>query len=134
MSETQIKKFSVVAAVITDDSGRMLVTQRGTGMRFTGKWEFPGGKVEEGESLESALKREILEELMLKIDIKEQILKWQYSYPFAIIDFTAYRATVSSGELKLVEHMSSKWVRPGSELSRLDWVPADLKLVAFLNN
>jgi 8-oxo-dGTP diphosphatase len=126
------KEIHVVAAVIIDDDGKILVTQRGKGMKFEGKWEFPGGKVHDGEEPKAALKREIQEELMLDIEVGEELLTWQYNYSFAQVNFTAFRARVTGGNLELVEHMASIWAKP-EELESFDWVPADVELVSFLN-
>ena len=133
MSSTLTKEIDVVAAVITDNKGRILVTQRVRGMDFTGKWEFPGGKVKQGEDLKTALKREIFEELTLSINVGKELLTWRYSYPFANVNFTAFSAIVVGGELKLMEHMAFKWLNGVKELETLDWVPADRELVSFLN-
>ncbi|MCX6112428.1 MAG: (deoxy)nucleoside triphosphate pyrophosphohydrolase [Proteobacteria bacterium] len=133
MPQSSVKEINVVAAVITDNIGRILVTQRGEGMDFTGKWEFPGGKVNEGEGLRTALKREIREELMLDIEISEEVLTWQYNYPFSNVKFTAFKATIKGGTLKLMEHMDFQWVQDVKALETLDWVPADKNLVAALN-
>ena len=126
-------EINVVAAVITDKMGRILVTQRGKDMDFTGKWEFPGGKVEEGEDPPAALKREIFEELELHIEVGETLLTWRYVYSFSSVNFTAFSSIISGGELKLVEHMGVRWLRGVKELETLDWVPADRELVTFLN-
>ena len=130
---SEIKEINVVAAVITDSNGRILVTQRGEGMDFTGKWEFPGGKVNKGEDLKTALKREIYEELQLHIEVNKKLLTWRYNYPFANVNFTAFSSSVVDGELKLMEHMDFKWLATVKELETLDWVPADRELVTFLN-
>ena len=119
--------------MITDNKGRLLVAQRGEGMDFTGKWEFPGGKVKQGEDQKTALKREIFEELELKVELGKELLTWRYNYPFAVVNFTAFSASIIAGELKLVEHMAFKWLSGVKELETLDWVPADRELVNFLN-
>ncbi len=129
MSET--KKLKVVAAVINDKDGRVLITQRGPNMKFFGQWEFPGGKVEEGESLQAALQREIKEELGLDIEVGEELLSWKHVYDFAEIDFIAFSAIVKGGRLSLLEHQDARW----AELAGIvdyDWVAADVKLVTRL--
>ena len=125
------KKLNVVAAVISDKDGRVLITQRGFGMKFSGQWEFPGGKVEEGENLKDALKREILEELCLDIKVGEEILFWNHLYDFADIDFTAFSAIVRAGTLELLEHQDAIWVQLAG-IADYDWVAADVKLVGKL--
>jgi 8-oxo-dGTP diphosphatase len=123
--------MKVVAAVIRSPEGLILITQRGKGMSFEGKWEFPGGKIENGEDHKDALKREIKEELTLDINVGDRALEWKYEYPFGIVDFIAFDSAVSKGELTLVEHMDAKWVR-ASDLKAYDWVPADNSLVDHL--
>lgn len=123
--------MKVVAAVIRSPEGLILITQRGKGMSFEGKWEFPGGKIKDGEDHKEALKREIKEELTLDINVGEGALEWRYEYPFGTVDFFAFNSEVSSGTLTLIEHMDAKWVKP-SELKSFDWVPADNSLVDHL--
>lgn len=128
---TERKKLKVVAAVISDKESRILITQRGQGMKFFGQWEFPGGKVEKGEKLQDALKREITEELGLDIEVGEELLSWKHVYDFADIDFTAFNATVRKGDLKLLEHQDARWVEL-TGIAGYDWVAADVKLVREL--
>jgi 8-oxo-dGTP diphosphatase len=123
--------MQVVAAVIKSNEGLILITQRGKGMSFVGKWEFPGGKVHEGEGPTQALKREIKEELCLDIDVEVKLLEWSYEYSFGKVDFIAYDSKINNGNLNLVEHMDSQWVKP-FELKNYDWVPADVVLVEKL--
>jgi mutator protein MutT len=120
--------MKVVAAVIKSKDGFVLITQRGKGMHFEGKWEFPGGKIEDGESPVEALKREIYEELGIHINVKEKVLEWSYEYPFGKVDFIAYNSEPNGGKLVLMEHMDSKWVNI-HELKDFVWVPADVTLV-----
>ena len=127
----EIAIMKVVAAVIRSKDGNILITQRGEGMSFTGKWEFPGGKINDGEDHKDALKREIQEELLLDIKVGEEALQWKFKYPFGIIEFIAFHSEIEKGELTLVEHMDAKWVRP-SELVNYEWVPADYSLVNHL--
>jgi len=126
------KKLKVVAAVIRDKDGRILITQRGPGMDFSGKWEFPGGKIKEGEDPKSALKREIAEELGLDINVGEKLLAWDYVYDFADIDFIAFDAKVIGGVFDLLEHQDAIWTDALS-MDSYDWVPADRELVSKLS-
>ncbi len=123
--------LEVVAGIIASSDGKILIAQRGKGMGFEGKWEFPGGKVKDGEEFRSALKREIMEELELDINVGEQVYQWTYEYDFGPINFTAYSANVVGGILNTVEHMDAKWVRP-VELGDYDMVPADIELAGIL--
>jgi len=120
--------MKVVAAIIRSAEGNVLITQRGKGMSFEGKWEFPGGKVEEGETPSEALKREIQEELCLEIHIDQQELEWTHEYSFGKVDFIAYNSRVVAGVLQLVEHMGYRWEKIDN-LNTYDWTPADVKLV-----
>ena len=123
--------LEVVAGVIGSSDGKILIAQRGPGMHFEGKWEFPGGKVENGEELVTALKREIMEELELDICVGEKIHSWAYKYDFAVVNFTAYSAQVCGGKLKTTEHMAAKWIEI-KELKDYDLVPADIELAGKL--
>lgn len=122
------KKIKVVAAVIKAEDNSVLITQRGNSMMFPGKWEFPGGKLLDGENPKEGLKREIREELGLEIEPIDSILTWQYSYDFADIDFMAFNAIVNSGKLVLLEHDKALW-EDLENLLKYDWLPADLALV-----
>ncbi|MFH1223723.1 MAG: (deoxy)nucleoside triphosphate pyrophosphohydrolase [Pseudomonadota bacterium] len=130
MAKSQ-ESMQVVAAVIKDAEGKVLITQRGKGMDFEGKWEFPGGKVDNGEDLVAALKREISEELNVEIEVGRKLMDWIYKYPFAAINFFAFSAEITKGEVTLTEHMDMKWIEI-SLLSDYDWVPADVELVKGL--
>jgi len=123
--------MKVVAAVIRSAEGNILVTQRGKGMSFEGKWEFPGGKVKDGELPEQALKREIQEELCLDILVDQKVLEWSHEYSFGKVDFIAYNSRVNAGVLQLVEHMDYRWENI-ENLKNYDWTPADLELVKYL--
>ena len=124
--------MQVVAAVIRSADEKILITQRGKGMSFEGKWEFPGGKVNEGEAPEQALKREIQEELCLDIAVAQKILEWNHEYSFGKVDFMAYNSRINEGVLQLVEHMDYRWENV-ENLKNYDWTPADLELVNKLS-
>jgi len=139
MSETKatapagsIPPLHVVAAVIMRDD-TILCAQRKAGGELSRLWEFPGGKVEPGESHREALKREIDEELNLRIQTGEHIHTVEYRYAAFSISLHAYRATVLSGVPTLNEHLAIRWLRV-DELSTLDWAPADLPIVERLMN
>ena len=113
------KRIEVVAAVI-HDGGRILATQRGYG-EFKDKWEFPGGKMEAGESREEALRREIREELCTV----------EYDYPAFHLTMHCYLCSVVSGTLVLKEHESARWL-PAEALESVDWLPADLQILPII--
>lgn len=125
----------VVAAIICDDRknpSRIFATARGYG-EFKGQWEFPGGKIEEGESPENALRREIREELETEIEIGELIHTIEYDYPTFHLSMDCFLAQVTSGDLVLKEAEAAKWLTK-SELYDVQWLPADLSLIAMLEN
>ena len=121
-----MKQIEVVAAIIRKDD-KIFATQRGYG-DFKDGWEFPGGKIEPGESPEEALKREIWEELETKIEVGELITTVEYDYPKFHLTMHCYWCSVESGELTLKEHEAAKWLKL-SEIDSVDWLPADRVVV-----
>lgn len=122
MKTDNVKPIDVVAAVIVSDSG-ILATQRSHG-EFKDRWEFPGGKIEPGETPEEALIREIREELDIEIRIDSFIDIVDYSYPDFRIRLHVFACSVVSGNITLKEHESLKWLKQ-DELSSIEWLPAD---------
>ena len=126
-----IKIIKVVAAIITDynDEGQRILfaTQRGYG-DFKGGWEFPGGKIEEGETPQEALKREIMEELETEIAVGELIDTIEYDYPTFHLSMDCFWAEIVSGGLVLKEHEAAKWLTK-DELDSMEWLPADITLL-----
>ena len=123
------KTVSVVAAVIQSE-GRFFATQRGYGPQKDG-WEFPGGKIEPGETPETALAREIREELDADIIVGEKLVQVEYDYPEFHLSMGCYRCVLSSGHLTLKEHEAARWLAP-SELRSVAWLPADALVVDTL--
>lgn len=124
-----MKRIEVVAAVIVKD-GEFFATQRGYG-EWKDWWEFPGGKVEEGESPEDALKREILEELGCEISVDKYLLTVEYDYPAFHLSMHCYICSLVSGKLELREHEAARWLtKAGSRSVR--WLPADVEVVNYL--
>lgn len=124
-----MKKIEVVAAVIKRED-KIFITRRGYG-EFIDMWEFPGGKIEEGESREEALKREIEEELELDIDIKDFLTTIDYDYPNFHLTMHCFLCEVVGGELTLHAHNSVKWIT-FNELENQKWVPADVLVIDSL--
>ncbi len=121
-----MKTIRVVAAVILSD-GRIFVTQRGYGY-FKGGWEFPGGKIEDGETPEAALKREILEELETEITVGELIDTIECDYPNFHLSMDCFWCEIVSGNLVLKEHKAAKWLDKEA-LYSVEWLPADVLLI-----
>lgn len=121
-----MKLVRVVAAVICDGD-KIFVTQRGYG-EFKDFWEFPGGKIESGESSEEALRREIREELDTEIEVGDLVGTIEYDYPAFHLSMQCFRCTVRSGSLQLKEHEAAKWLYK-DELHSLNWLPADLTIL-----
>lgn len=126
-----MKTIEVVAAVIQNGE-KVLATQRGYG-DFKDGWEFPGGKVEPGESLESALRREIKEELNSEIKIKRFIHTVEYSYENFHLTMHCFLCEIKMGAFTLLEHEAAKWLTR-EELDHVDWLPADMEMVSILKN
>ena len=125
-----MKIVNVVAAVICDNydnKKKIFATQRGYG-EYKDGWEFPGGKIEKGETPEEALVREIKEELGAEISVHDLIDIVDYDYETFHLHMHCFWATVASGELKLLEHEAAKWLG-FDELNTVDWLPADLELI-----
>lgn len=122
----ELKRIEVVAAIIIEE-GRLFATQRGYG-EFKDKWEFPGGKVEPGESDECALVREIKEELDTDIEVQELLCTVEYDYPEFHLSMKCYACRVLSGNLTLLEHEDARWLSR-EELWSVDWLPADEEVI-----
>ena len=125
-----MKTIRVVAAVICDSlqaKSRIFATARGYG-EFKGMWEFPGGKIEHGETPQQALVREILEELATEIKVGELIDTVEYDYPDFHLSMGCFWCEVISGDLVLLEAQEARWLTK-DELDSVEWLPADLGLV-----
>lgn len=127
--ENNRKRIEVVAAIIMD-AGKIFATQRGYG-EFKDSWEFPGGKIEKGESPRQALRREIREELDTEINIGELFDTVEYDYPAFHLTLHCYLCTVKSGFLVLKEHEAAKWLSRET-LDSVEWLPADKGLIKRL--
>ncbi len=124
-----MKKIEVVAAIIAVN-GKIFATQRGYG-DFKDMWEFPGGKIESGESREDALAREIMEELDTEISVDEFLCTVEYDYPSFHLTMHCFICSVVSGVLTLKEHEAARWLSK-DELFDVEWLPADIDVVRAL--
>lgn len=132
-----MKQIHVSAAVIvrsnshseldSESTKQVFATQRGYG-EFKDWWEFPGGKIEEGESPEDALKREIREELATEISVGEKIATVEYDYQTFHLTMECFLCQVVSGKLTLLEHENAKWLS-ATELKSVKWLPADIEIL-----
>lgn len=125
-----MKTVKVVAAIICDDmkeKNKIFATARGYG-DLKGGWEFPGGKVEPGETSQQALIREIIEELNTEIKVGELIDTVEYDYPTFHLSMDCFWAEVKAGHLELKEAEAAKWLTK-DQLDSIDWLPADILLI-----
>ena len=126
-----MKTIEVVAAIICDGD-KVFATQRGYG-EFVGWWEFPGGKIEPGESHHEALKREIREELDVDIHVGERLCSVEYDYLTFHLTMHCYLCSLASGCLTLCEHKEARWLAH-NELNSVQWLPADVSVVDSLQS
>ena len=124
-----MKTIKVVAAVIRNED-KIFATARGYG-EYKGWWEFPGGKIEDGETPEQALIREIREELTAEISVGELIKTVEYDYPGFHLSMDCFWAEVVSGQLELKEAEAARWLSK-EELLDVKWLPADLELIGSI--
>ena len=120
------RSIKVVAAIITEGE-KFFATQRGYGA-WKDWWEFPGGKVEAGETPEEALVREIREELDTTVSVDEFLMTVEYDYPEFHISMDCFLCSVISGELTLLEHESARWL-PLSDPLQVKWLPSDIEVI-----
>jgi 8-oxo-dGTP diphosphatase len=121
------KQINVVGAVIVKD-GEILCAQRGGSGSLAGMWEFPGGKVEAGETPQEALLREIDEELLCEVLVGDHVETTAYDYDFGVVTLTTFYCELVSGTPSLTEHAAVRWLSP-ADLHLLQWAPADIPAV-----
>ena len=121
------KKIEVVGAVIIRD-GLILCARRGPSSALAGLWEFPGGKIESGETARGALEREIREELECAVDVGSELMTTTHAYDFGDVTLTTFWCELRSGTPRLTEHSEIRWMLP-EELGSISWAPADIPAV-----
>ena len=124
-----MKHIEVVAGIIKD-SDKIFATQRGYG-EFKDGWEFPGGKMEPGETPQQALARELKEELAIDVNVGNFLCTVDYDYPTFHLTMHCFYCSVIGGDLTLLEHEAAKWLKT-TELHSVNWLPADVEVVAAL--
>jgi len=122
-----MKNIEVVGAAIMRD-GKLFTAQRPAGKEIGLKWEFPGGKIEAGETAQQALVREIREELKTEVQVNEYIATVRHQYPTFHLTMQVFRCTLKGPEPVLTEHVDSRWITD-QEIDSLDWAPADYKIL-----
>ena len=125
-----MKEIKVVAAIIQKEN-KILATKRGYG-EFINMWEFPGGKIESGETKKQALVREIKEELNIEINVDKFAIDIEYQYPNFYLFMSCFMCSIKEGSIELLEHNDGKWITK-EELNTLNWLPADIDAVNYLN-
>lgn len=117
-----------VTCAIIERDGKVLAVQRGEHMSLANKWEFPGGKMEPGETYRECLMRELQEELVVDVEILEELAYCDQHYPERTIRLIPFICTLKKGEPILMEHNDLAWMEP-QDILTLDWAPADLKVI-----
>lgn len=130
-STTMKKRIPVTGAVLLRD-GLILAAQRGPDKALPDYWEFPGGKIEAGETPEESLSRELAEELLCEASVGKHITTTAYEYSFGIVELATYWCELISGEPQLTEHVEIRWLKP-SELNTVEWAPADIPTVNLIH-
>ncbi len=121
------KQINVVGAVIVRDR-QVLCAQRGPAGSLPGLWEFPGGKIEPGETAREALEREIAEELECQVTVGDEVVTTTHEYDFGIVTLTTFYCRLVAGTPTLTEHAAVRWL-PAPDLGVLSWAPADVPAV-----
>ena len=127
----RLTTIRVVAGALFDSQGRVLIAQRPAGKHMAGRWEFPGGKIDTDESELDALRRELLEELGVRLDAAQRLLELSHDYPERRVQLSMWRVTAYRGEPRTLDGQALKWVHP-ADLSDEDLLEADRPIVQAL--
>lgn len=126
-----MKKVIQVVGAVIEENGLILCAKRGNTKTLANLWEFPGGKIEKGETPQEALSREITEEMGCQVVIGELVETTKHEYDFGIVDLTTFKCTLLKGRPTLTEHAEIRWLEP-RELLSVEWAPADIPAVKKL--
>ena len=124
------KNMNVACAIIRDEFGAILATQRSSRMTLPLKWEFPGGKVEDNERFEQTIVREVFEELNLRVSVIEQLPSFSHNYESLTITLIPFICKIEEGVIILTEHEAFCWLSPNNLLD-LDWAAADIPVAEY---
>ncbi len=127
-----MKTIRVVAAIIKKDN-HIMIAQRLKG-DFAGQWEFPGGKIELNETPEQAIKREILEEMELDINVNEYLMTAEYDYPTFHLSMDCFICSLNNEQLHLHDHIAIKWISIFDNIENINWIPADVQIIKTIQN
>jgi 8-oxo-dGTP diphosphatase len=127
----ELRTIRVVAGALFDSQGRVLIAQRPAGKHMAGRWEFPGGKIDTGESELEALRRELLEELGVRLEAAERMLELSHDYAERRVKLSMWRVTAYRGEPRTLDGQALKWVHP-ADLTNEDLLEADRPIVQAL--
>lgn len=133
LGDNAVKRQIIVVGAVLVRDGRILAARRGEEMALPGMWEFPGGKIEPGETHQEALARELSEELLCEAEVGEHVETTTFEYDFGIVTLSTYLCTLISGEPHVTEHAEIRWLRP-DELDDVEWAPADIPAVERLKD
>lgn len=122
-----MKTINVVAAIIKKDD-QIMIAQRIKG-EFEGQWEFPGGKIEFGETPQEALKRELIEEMELSINVGDYLITAEYDYSTFHLSMQCFMCSLENEEIILHDHSAIKWISLDEDIKNITWVPADVQVI-----
>lgn len=122
-----MKTIKVVAAIIKKEN-QIMIAQRIKG-EFAGQWEFPGGKIEVGETAQEALKREIMEEMELEINVEDFLITAEYDYSTFHLSMDCFICSLESNDIHLHDHIAIQWIDLDTDIKNINWVPADVQVI-----
>jgi len=131
MQNSQSSNKKLIAVAIIEKDGKILIARRAKKDALCGKWEFPGGKLEAGETLEECLKRELYEELGIHAEVGEYFCTSTFYHKDTLFEMRAFKVPSYKGEIQLIEHSAIAWLRP-SELSQYEFPEPDLPIIELL--